>query len=149
MRPDQSFDPETAFDDEFDVEIPETVDRAAIKRMKTVAKLLDEAVRIPGIGVRVGIDPVLGLAPISGDLASAALSMYIVVESARLGVSFTTLVRMIANVSIDVLGSAIPYVGTLFDVFWKANKKNVELALDDLLAESDRQTAEVIEVEVQ
>ncbi|OYR38981.1 hypothetical protein DJ82_11125 [Halorubrum sp. Ib24] len=123
---------ESRFDIDYDGELPENVDEAALKRMETVAYILDESVRVPGIGFRIGIDPVLGALPVAGDLVSAAFSLYIVAESAYLGVSFTTLVEMLTNISIDVVGGSIPYVGTVVDALWKANKRNVALTLEDL-----------------
>jgi len=123
---------ESRFDIDYDGDLPENVDQAALKRMETVAYILDESVRVPGIGFRIGIDPVLGALPVAGDLVSGAFSLYIVAESAYLGVSFTTLVEMLANITIDVVGGSIPYVGTVVDALWKANKRNVALALEDL-----------------
>ncbi|WP_246989424.1 DUF4112 domain-containing protein [Halorientalis marina] len=120
-----------AFDDSLE-NIPESVDRAAIERMQTVAYVLDDSIRVPGTDYRVGLDPLLGSIPVVGDIASGAFSLYIVLESARLGVGYTTLLAMIANVSLDVVGGTIPYVGTVFDVVWKANKRNLELVLEDL-----------------
>lgn len=120
---------ESRFDIDYDGELPESVDEAALKRMETVAYVLDESVRVPGIGVRIGIDPVVGALPVAGDVASAALSLYIVAESAYLGISLTTLVEMLASITIDVAGGAIPYAGTVVDALWKANKRNVGLAM--------------------
>jgi hypothetical protein len=127
-----SVDFESRFDVDYDGELPESVDEAALKRMETVAYLLDEAVRVPGVGFRIGIDPILGALPVAGDVVSAGFSLYIVAEAAYLGVSFTTLVEMLANITIDLAGGSIPYLGTVVDVLWKANKRNVSLALEDL-----------------
>ncbi|WP_311173796.1 DUF4112 domain-containing protein [Halobellus ordinarius] len=135
-----SADFESRFDVDYDGELPASIDAAALKRMETVAYVLDESVRVPGIGVRIGVDPILGALPVAGDVVSGAFSLYIVAESAYLGVSFTTLVKMLANLTIDVAGGSIPFVGTVFDAFWKANKRNVELALEDL--------AEAVETDV-
>jgi hypothetical protein len=123
---------ESRFDIEYDGEIPSSVDEAALRRMEAVAHALDESIRIPGTGVSVGIDPVLGVLPVTGDLVSAGISLYIVAESANLGVPYTTLLRMVANIGIDVVGGSIPAVGTLFDSFWKANRRNVGHALAEL-----------------
>jgi len=68
--------------------LPKSVDRAAVKRIQLVAYVLDEGIRVPGIGYRIGIDPVLGILPGAGDVLSGGVSLYIVVESARLGVSY-------------------------------------------------------------
>jgi len=122
------------FADPYDGPIPDGVDEAAVERMRLVARVLDDAVRIPGTEFRLGLDPVLGVLPGAGDVIAGGLSLYIVLESARLGVSYTTLVSMLANVTIDVAGGMVPYVGTAVDVLWKANHRNLALALDDLAA---------------
>ncbi|QUO47239.1 MULTISPECIES: DUF4112 domain-containing protein [Halorubrum] len=116
--------------------LPEPIDRAAVKRVLIVAYVLDEGVRVPVVGYRIGIDPLLGILPGAGDVLTGGISLYIVVEAARLGVSYTTLLRMIANISLDVLVGAVPIVGDLFDVVWKANTRNFELVLEELTAEA-------------
>jgi hypothetical protein len=113
-------------------ELPHSVDRAAVRRMRFVARTLDDSVRLPGTSVRIGLDPLLGILPVAGDLVSGALSLYIVVEAARLGVPAGTLLRMLANVAVDVAGGSVPLVGDVFDAVWKANTRNVDLALDAL-----------------
>jgi hypothetical protein len=120
-----------AFDDSLE-NLPESVDRAAIERMQTVVHILDDSIRVPGTDSRVGLDPLLGSIPVVGDIASGAFSLYIVLESARLGVGYTTLLAMIANISLDVIGGTVPFVGTVFDAVWKANKRNLELVFEDL-----------------
>jgi hypothetical protein len=146
---------ESRFDTEYAGEIPPSVDEAALHRMETVAHALDESIRVPGTNATVGIDPVLGVLPVAGDLVSAGISLYIVVESANLGVSYTTLLRMIANIGIDVGAGSIPVVGTLFDSFWKTNTRNVKYALKELAEprienSSDSETTETaVEIPVQ
>ena len=125
-------DLEDAFDLEFEEGLPDTVDEAAVRRMQIVANFLDDSIRIPGTDYRIGVDPILGVLPGAGDVVSAALSTYIVAESARLGVSQTTLLKMIANVSIDLAGGALPVVGGLFDAVFKANKRNLDLFFEDV-----------------
>lgn len=124
----------TEFDDRID-RLPKSVDRAAVERIRIAAYVLDEGIRVPGIGYRIGVDPLLGVLPGAGDLLSGGFSLYIVLEAARLGVSYTTLLKMIANVSVDVVGGTIPVVGDMFDAVWKANKRNFELVVNDLAAE--------------
>ena len=111
-------------------------ERASLKRTRTMARLLDEAVAIPVIGYRVGLDPLLSIAPVSGDAAGAALSCYIVAEAARLGVPPKTVLRMLLNVAIDTVAGSVPVLGTLVDAVWKANKRNVAL-LEDHLADRE------------
>ncbi|MFC4358479.1 DUF4112 domain-containing protein [Halobium salinum] len=122
--------------EDLDFDLPETVDREAVERMRTVARLMDSAVDVPGTNTSVGLDPVLGAIPVVGDVVSAGFSLYIVLESARLGVGFSTLLKMLANVTVDVAGGSVPYVGPLFDAVWKANEWNLEMALEEL-AEAD------------
>lgn len=115
-------------------ELPDSVDEAAVDRLSTVAHLLDECVRLPG-GFSVGLDPLLGSVPVVGDALTTGLSLYVVLEAAYLGVSYTTVVRMLGNVAVDTAGGAVPVVGVLFDALWKTNRRNVELLLDDLAVE--------------
>jgi hypothetical protein len=154
----KTFDRNAAFRGDLDDELPETVDRAAIERMRTVARVFDDFVRVPGTEFRVGIDPVLGVLPVVGDVISAGLSLYIVLEAARLGVSYTTLLRMIANVTIDVAGGSLPYVGGIIDAVWKSNKRNLELVIEDLVTDPLREEFggtgfddddDVVEIEVE
>jgi hypothetical protein len=126
-------------DDEFDrafaegfEDLPPSVDEAAVERMRAVAYLLDESVRVPGTELRIGLDPLVGVVPAVGDLVSGGLGLYVVAEAAYLGVPFSTVVRMLANVAVDAVGGAVPYVGVLFDALFKSNKRNLELALRDL-----------------
>ena len=122
-------------------ELPDSVDEAAVDRLSTVAHLLDECVRLPG-GVSVGLDPLLGSVPVVGDTLTTGLSLYVVLEAAYLGVSYTTVVRMLGNVAVDTVGGSVPVVGLLFDAFWKTNRRNVELLLDDLGVEASETDAE-------
>jgi hypothetical protein len=133
-------------------ELPESVDQAAVRRLRRVAHVLDESLRVPGTGYRVGVDPLLSALPGIGDAVSAAISLYIVAESARLGVPFTTLLRMLATVTIDTAGGLLPVVGPVFDAVFKANRWNVELLLEELLPDEELEAdaadeAVVIEVE--
>lgn len=98
---------------------------AALKRVRFLARLMDDAVEVPGTDYRVGLDPILGILPGAGDAVSALLSLYPVVEAYRLGASKETLGKMLALVGIDFAVGSIPVLGTLFDAVWKANEWNV------------------------
>ena len=113
-------------------DLTDRTDRAA--GIRSLARLLDSAVGIPGTKVRFGLDSVIGLVPGFGDLAGAALSGYIVLAAARMGVPTPIVIRMVLNVAIDALVGVVPLLGDLFDVGWKANTKNTAL-LDRYLAE--------------
>src|SRR6184192_1235818 len=97
------------------------------KRVRVLAKLLDNSIGIPGTGWKIGFDPIVGLIPGIGDLIGAVLSGYIILEAARAEVPGYTLARMLVNVGIDTLLGAVPAVGDVFDAAWKSNTKNVAL----------------------
>ncbi|ELZ96477.1 hypothetical protein C440_04998 [Haloferax mucosum ATCC BAA-1512] len=100
---------------------------ATLDRLHTVSFYLDEAFEIPGTNYRIGIDPLLGLLPGIGDATASALSAYILVEAAMLGVPRATLARMFGNVLLDATVGSLPVVGDVFDAAWKANVRNVRL----------------------
>ncbi len=100
---------------------------AARERVETVARLMDSAVRIPGTNIGVGADALVGLIPGLGNLATTLVSAFIVYEARRLGVSRFMLWRMAGNVGLDALVSAVPLVGNVADVFFRSNRRNVEL----------------------
>ena len=112
------------------------LDRRA-DNIRTLARMLDSAVRIPGTEILIGADSILGLVPVVGDIAGAALSGYIVLASARLGAPGATLARMLINLGVDTVIGSVPVLGDMFDVGWRANMRNVEL-LDRHLGASDR-----------
>ena len=99
-----------------------------------LAWLLDQALPIPGTSQRIGVDAIIGFIPGVGDTLGALLSTYIIVEAARRGASVWTVVRMLGNVAVETLVGAVPVLGDLFDVVWKANLRNVAL-LGETLAE--------------
>ncbi len=98
-----------------------------VRRLRGVATVLDSAAKIPGTDIRFGLDALLGLIPGVGDVAGGLASGFVLVESARLGASHRTLVRMLGNIVVEVLVGAAPILGDLFDVGWKANARNVDL----------------------
>jgi hypothetical protein len=100
---------------------------ALLARARLFARLLDDAIPIPGTQWRIGIDPLLGLVPGLGDALGAILSTWLIVVAARLGAPVSVLARMGANVAIDAAAGAIPLAGDLFDAGWKANVRNLRL----------------------
>jgi hypothetical protein len=100
--------------------------RARLRRLETLAWLLDSSIVLPG-GFRVGLDPILGLLPGIGDAIGALVSAYIVNEARALGVPRTILIRMMGNVLLDTLVGSIPVAGDLFDAAFKANMRNMAL----------------------
>lgn len=98
-----------------------------LERLRTLSRLLDAAVRIPGTNFRFGLDPLIGLVPGIGDAVGAAFSGYIILQAARLQAPKSTLVRMVVNVVLDTVVGAIPLLGDLFDMGWKSNLRNLAL----------------------
>jgi hypothetical protein len=103
-----------------------------LDRLRRVGWMLDSSFRIPGTGIRFGVDSLIGLVPGLGDLVGAAFSLYIIAESARLGVSRSMLLRMGWNVAVDTLVGEVPILGDLFDVAWKSNLRNLALLEEHL-----------------
>jgi Domain of unknown function (DUF4112) len=100
---------------------------AARQRLETIATLLDTAVRVPGTNIRFGADAVLNLVPGLGTVAAQALSAWIVIEARRLGVPPALLLRMVLNLGIDTIVSSVPVLGWVADLFFRANRRNVDL----------------------
>lgn len=107
---------------------PETLKK--LDRLKTIAKFMDSGWGIPFTKIRFGADAVAGLVPGFGDAATALVSIYIVLEARKLGAPNPLLVKMLANVAIDAGLGTIPFVGDVFDVFFKSNLKNMDLLHD-------------------
>ena len=103
--------------------------------IKQLARLLDNQFRIPGTGVSFGVDAIIGLVPVVGDLAGGAISLYLIGKAIRHGAPAGVVIRMVANAGIDLAAGSIPLVGDLFDVAWQANRMNVNL-LDQHLRET-------------
>ncbi len=103
-----------------------------LARIERLANLLDAWFYIPGTSIRIGLDPIVGLVPGVGDGLTFLASIYIVDRLSRLGLSSFTRARMVGNILIDLLIGAIPLLGDLFDVGFRANIRNLELARREL-----------------
>lgn len=102
------------------------------RRLERIAWVLDNSIPVPLTGRRIGIESLIGLVPVVGDLAGGVLSAYIIAQGARLGVGVTTLLRMLGNVVLETLLGLVPLVGDLFDMGFKSNTRNVRLLHDYL-----------------
>jgi hypothetical protein len=118
-------------------DVPAGVDSAALERMELAATVLDDGFRVPGTDFRFGVDPILGVLPVAGDSVATALSLYIVLEAVFAGVSLFTVARMVLNLTVDYAGGLLPVAGDLFDAYWKANRRNVNLAARDLAGQAE------------
>ena len=98
-----------------------------IKWIDNLAALLDNRFRIPFTNIRFGVDFLIGLIPYAGDVISFSISSLLIVAMARHGASGRLMAKMIGNVILDTLVGAIPILGDIFDLFYKANRRNVHL----------------------
>jgi hypothetical protein len=103
-----------------------------IARIDRLATSLDTRFVIPFTKFRFGADSLIGLAPGLGDVITTALSLYIVYEAHKLGAPKHVLARMLGNVAVDGLIGAVPVAGDLFDVLWRANRRNVRILREHL-----------------
>ena len=101
--------------------------RAALDRLDMLATAFDTAFILPGTNVRFGIESLLRLVPGVGDAIASVLSCYLLYEASRLGVPRLLLARMAANVALEGLIGTVPVAGDAFDVFFRANRRNVAL----------------------
>ncbi|OUL17700.1 DUF4112 domain-containing protein [Nostoc sp. 106C] len=100
---------------------------ATLNRIRKLSRLMDTSIRIPGIGFRIGIDPIIGLVPGAGDLISTAFSAYIIYLATRFGIPRQDLTKMIFNVGLEAVVGTVPLIGDLFDAFYKSNIRNLEI----------------------
>jgi Domain of unknown function (DUF4112) len=121
-------------------EEPET---RALAQLRGLGRLLDGAVTIPGTRIRVGLDPLIGLVPVVGDWIGALFSAYIVARSVGLGVSGATVLRMLGNLALDLTIGAVPVLGDLFDLGFRANQRNLALLEAHLSRPDHRRRADL------
>jgi len=95
--------------------------------MAAVARVLDDLVTVPGTKRRIGLEPVLGLIPVGGDLLGALANAWVVLEAARFRLPRVVLARMVVNVVADLIVGAVPVLGDLVDFGFKASSRNLEL----------------------
>lgn len=98
-----------------------------IARLEAIAKLLDVAFILPGTNIRYGIDGLIGLIPVIGDIITTAISLWLVREARALGAPWYITARMLGNVAVDGVVGMVPFAGDAFDVMFRANMRNVRL----------------------
>jgi Domain of unknown function (DUF4112) len=123
----------------FDFDIARADSRGArMARIDRLATLLDTALVIPGTRMRFGLDALIGLFPVFGDIITTALSLFIVHEAYHLGAPGHVIARMLGNVALDGVFGAVPLVGDAFDVLWRANRRNMRLLREWLERDKER-----------
>ncbi len=106
-------------------------ERASDEQLNLVATWLDDRFEVPGTGIRFGLDAVIGWIPGIGDAIAAFASLFIVVAGWKRGAARITLIRMLLNLMVEGTLGAIPIVGDLAHVAWKANRRNYNLLVRD------------------
>ena len=114
-----------------------------VAHLRGLARLLDDAIPVPGTNYRVGVEPIIGLVPGVGDFIGITLSAYIILRAADLGVSKMTIARMIINLAIDGIFGSLPIVGDLFDIVWKANLRNIAIVEAEILRDAPLKSSKV------
>ena len=111
-----------------DMDLPLGTDPVSIlRRVEMLEYVLERAIALPGIRRKIGLDAVIGLVPVAGDVIAGLLGMYLVWEARNLGMSKWQLARMTANVGFDTLLGAIPVAGDLFDFVVRSNSRNLRI----------------------
>lgn len=118
-------------------------EQTALAQLRGLTRVLDGAITIPGTGIRVGLDPIIGLLPVVGDWIGAALSGWIIVQGARLGASRATLMRMTGNLVVDLVVGSVPVLGDIFDLGFRANDRNLALITTHMQAPERRRRSDL------
>ncbi|HST37375.1 MAG TPA: DUF4112 domain-containing protein [Allosphingosinicella sp.] len=109
-------------------QLPIGRDAASVRqRVEAMEGLLERAFHLPGTRLRVGLDSVIGLIPVVGDLIAAAMGAWLIWEARNLGMSKFHLARMAGNLGFDTLIGAIPLAGDLFDLAFRSNTRNLRI----------------------
>jgi Domain of unknown function (DUF4112) len=106
--------------------------RRARERLLTLSRLLDSAVEVPLLRTRVGLDALLGVVPVAGDLLSAAIGLYLVSLARELGASRWLQARMVGNLVLDAALGLVPIAGDVADIYFKAHLRNLRLLQKEL-----------------
>lgn len=125
----------TATRDTFPDAVPSSVsesglspkEEGALRRVRFLADLMDDAVTIPGTNKGIGLDAVVGLVPVSGDIVTAAISLYTVGEAVRVGAEPKVIGKMLLNIALDLGVGSVPVLGDIFDALFKSNVRNADL----------------------
>jgi hypothetical protein len=118
---------------------------ATLRRLDRISRLLDSAFRIPGTRIRVGLDPVLGFVPGIGEAITTILSGWLILQAVRLGLPMPAILRMVGNVAVDTTLGAVPLAGDVVDIFWKANRRNMDILRAHLADRTDPTAGPVID----
>lgn len=123
-------------------ETTEACQRAVLRRLDKFSRFTDNSIALPFTRFRIGVEAIIGLVPVVGDVAGLVMSGYVLLEAQRVGASKDLKLRMLRNVGIDFVGGLLPVFGDAFDAVYKANTRNTRLLrnyLEEQLAEEPPQ----------
>jgi len=106
--------------------------RRARERLIRLTRLMDTAIDVPLLRTTVGVDALLGIVPVAGDLLSAAVGVYLITQARELGASRWLQAKMAGNLVIDAAVGAVPLAGDVFDIYFRAHRRNLKLLQDAL-----------------
>ena len=115
---------------------PEKQVASRLQSLEVVADLLDNRFRIPYTNIRFGLDAIIGLIPYVGDIAGFVVALFLMIQMFRYGASPVLMVRIFGNYLVDAVVGAVPFLGDLFDIGFKANRRNVNM-LKEYYADGD------------
>lgn len=103
-------------------------DPASVRqRVEAMERMLEGLIAIPGLNRRIGLDSIVGLVPVIGDIVTAAMGAWLVWEARNLGMSKLQMIRMAGNIGVDSLIGAVPVVGDVFDFAFRSNTRNLKI----------------------
>ena len=109
-------------------ELPMGTDPVSVRRrVEAMERVLERSFTLPGTNQQFGLDALVGLVPVAGDVISAAMGLYLVWEAHNLGMPKWQLARMTANVGFDSLLGVVPLAGDLLDFFYRSNSRNLKI----------------------
>jgi hypothetical protein len=111
----------------YDPSRPGDVRSSEVQSFERMAELMDSKFSIPGTNLRFGLDPLLSLMPVLGDLITFVISSMLIYTMYNHGASRKVVIKMMLNAGLDTVIGAVPLVGTVFDVFYRSNQRNVKL----------------------
>jgi hypothetical protein len=106
--------------------------RRARDQLVALTRLMDSAVELPGLRTPVGLDALLGLVPVAGDVLSAAIGLYLVRQARELGASRWLQAKMVGNLLLDAAIGAVPIAGDVADIYFRAHRRNLKLLQREL-----------------
>lgn len=110
----------------------------SIEQIERIVNLLDQGVHLPGVPMRLPLDPIVGLVPLAGDVLTLTISGCIIAHAQKLGIPRSVQRKMVFNALTDCILGSVPLFGDIFDFIYKANRKNLALLKQHMTAQSQR-----------